>query len=307
MLGSPPADLRDASIIANNTWVVAFDNLSGVRPWFSDMLCRLAYGTGFQTRTLCSNDELTSFEGCRPIIINGIDDLVTRHDLLSRAVVLNCPTFNEDDRRPDDEFWVAFEAAHPRILGALLDAIVGGLATLPSVGKMTLPRMATFGRWGEAVSRHLGRKAGAFLDAFLGNQQSASAELLEDSPLVSELTSFGRGREPWQGTSQQLLEELTDHASTASKNSAKWPRGARSLSCMIRRLAPGLRKQCVDVQFTPRLNKSRLIKITWQACGGGSPTSSDDFASLASLASPDGNGKLTPELPQVPGKPRVAF
>ena len=112
MLGSPPADVRDLVIIANNTWVVAFDNLSKIQPWFSDAICRLAYGTGFQTRTLCTNDELTSFESCRPIIVNGIDDLVTRHDLLSRALVLNCPTFNEDNRRADDEFWLAFETAH---------------------------------------------------------------------------------------------------------------------------------------------------------------------------------------------------
>ena len=167
MLGSPPADVRDLVIIANNTWVVAFDNLSKIQPWFSDAICRLAYGTGFQTRTLCTNDELTSFESCRPVIVNGIDDLVTGHDLLSRALVLNCPTFNEDDRRADDEFWLAFEMAHPRILGALLDAIVGGLAKLPTLGKIKLPRMATFARWGEAVSQHLGSEPGKFLAAFL--------------------------------------------------------------------------------------------------------------------------------------------
>jgi len=209
MLGSPPSDIRDLVIIANNTWVVAFDNLSKIQPWFSDAICRLAYGTGFQTRTLCTNDELTSFESCRPIIVNGIDDLVTRHDLLSRALVLNCPTLDENNRRADDEFWLAFEMTHPKILGALLDAIVGGLAKLPMLGKIKLPRMATFARWGEAVSQYLGSEPGKFLATFLGNQQSASAELLEDSPLVSELMSFGRGKETWIGTAQQLLDELT--------------------------------------------------------------------------------------------------
>jgi len=174
---------------------------------------------------LCTNDELTSFESCRPIIVNGIDDLVTRHDLLSRALVLNCPTFNEDNRRADDEFWLAFETAHPRILGALLDAIVGGLAKLPTLGKIKLPRMATFARWGEAVSQHLGSEPGKFLTAFSGNQQAASAELLEDSPVVSELIAFGCGKPSgWTGTAQDLLDELTANASQANRSSIKWPK-----------------------------------------------------------------------------------
>ena len=146
LLGSPPSDIRDLAIIANNTWVVAFDNLSTISPWLSDAICRLAYGTGFQTRTLCTNDELTTFGSCRPVILNGIDDLVTRHDLLSRALVLNCPTLDEKNRRADDEFWLSFESAHSKILGSLLDAIVGGLAKLSTLGKINLPRMATFAR-----------------------------------------------------------------------------------------------------------------------------------------------------------------
>jgi hypothetical protein len=305
MLGSPPADIRDLVIIANNTWVVAFDNLSTIRPWLSDAICRLAYGTGFQTRTLCTNDELTTFESCRPIIVNGIDDLVTRHDLLSRALVLNCPTFNEDNRRADDEFWLAFERAHPRILGALLDAIVGGLGRLPTLGKIKLPRMATFARWGEAVSQHLGSESGKFLAAFLGNQQSASAELLEDSPLVSELMSLGLGMQSWEGSSQQFLMELESRASAAIRAHAKWPRGSRSLSCALRRLAPGLRKQGIDVQFAPRLDRSRLIRVVWSSTKA--PPSVASFASFASFASEDSNGKATNELPQSQRQTRVPF
>ncbi len=305
LLGSPPSDIRDLAIIANNTWVVAFDNLSTITPWLSDAICRLAYGTGFQTRTLCTNDELTTFGSCRPVILNGIDDLVTRHDLLSRALVLNCPTLDEKNRRADDEFWLSFESAHSKILGSLLDAIVGGLAKLSTLGKINLPRMATFARWGEAVSQHLGSKSGEFLAAFLGNQQSASAELLEDSPLVSELISLGRLVPTWNGSAQELLEHLNGRISAATRAHAKWPRGPRSLSCTLRRLAPGLRKQGIDVQFAPRLDRSRLIRLVWN--GPSRPPDVGNLASFASLASGDSNGDVTRELPQTQTKPRVPF
>ena len=41
-------------IAARNSWCVAFDNLSGIAPWISDSLCRLATGGGFTTRELFS-------------------------------------------------------------------------------------------------------------------------------------------------------------------------------------------------------------------------------------------------------------
>ena len=243
---------------------------------------------------------------CRPVILNGIDDLVTRHDLLSRALVLNCPTLDEKNRRADDEFWLGFETAHSKILGSLLDAIVGGLAKLSTLGKINLPRMATFARWGEAVSQHLGSKSGKFLTAFLGNQQSASAELLEDSPLVSELIVPGTwGSNLGTDSSQQLAQELNVRTSAAIRAHAKWPRGSRSLSCTLRRLAPGLRKQGIDVQFAPRLDRSRLIRVVWN--GPSRPPDVGNLASFASFASSDANGKLTKELPQGQRQTRVPF
>jgi hypothetical protein len=44
---------------------------------------------------------------------------------------------------------------YPRILGGVLDAIVGGLRELPSVNLADLPRMADYAEWGEAISRGL--------------------------------------------------------------------------------------------------------------------------------------------------------
>jgi hypothetical protein len=56
---SVPRGEHDLVIAANNSWVVALDNLSGLAPWLSDALCRLSTGGGFGTRTLYENDEET--------------------------------------------------------------------------------------------------------------------------------------------------------------------------------------------------------------------------------------------------------
>ena len=52
-------DERDFQIAATNSWVVAVDNLSGIQPWFSDALCRVATGGGSASRTLYTDTDET--------------------------------------------------------------------------------------------------------------------------------------------------------------------------------------------------------------------------------------------------------
>jgi hypothetical protein len=66
---------------------------------------------------------------CRPQLLNGIpDDLANKTDLAKRAIVLELPEFEEDEQIGEEEFWSGFEEARPRILGALLDGMVGALS-----------------------------------------------------------------------------------------------------------------------------------------------------------------------------------
>jgi hypothetical protein len=126
-----PREDRDLFIAASNGHVLAFDNVSGLPPWISDTLCRLATGGGFALRQLYSDQEEVLFDAARPVILNGIEEIVTRPDLADRAVFLTLEPIQEERRRPEAELWAAFEAVRPQLLGALLDAVVVGLRRLP--------------------------------------------------------------------------------------------------------------------------------------------------------------------------------
>lgn len=80
-LRSPPRDIRDIMIAAQNSWIVAFDNISYLPPWLSDGLCSLATGGGFSTRELYTDAQETLFVAKRPILLNGIDGVVIRETL----------------------------------------------------------------------------------------------------------------------------------------------------------------------------------------------------------------------------------
>src|SRR5205809_2067555 len=128
-----PREERDLFIAAGNGHLLAFDNLSDLPAWVSDALCRLASGGSFAVRQLYTDRDEVLFQAARPIILNGIEDIIARPDLADRAIFLTLPHLHEQRRRVEKEIWCDFESAHPHILGALLDAASHGLRALPEV------------------------------------------------------------------------------------------------------------------------------------------------------------------------------
>src|SRR5262249_61673126 len=90
------------------------------------------------------------FEAARPILLNGIEEVISRPDLGDRAIFLTLAPIGEVQRRPESELWREFEIARPRILGALLDAAVHGLQAMNRGHLDRLPRMADFTPWATA-------------------------------------------------------------------------------------------------------------------------------------------------------------
>ena len=74
-----PREDRDLFIAASNGHVLTFDNVSGLPLWISDTLCRLATGGGFAVRQLYTDQDEVLFDAVRPVILNGIEEIITRH------------------------------------------------------------------------------------------------------------------------------------------------------------------------------------------------------------------------------------
>jgi hypothetical protein len=122
-----PREERDLFIAARNGHVLAFDNLARLSPWLSDALCRLASGGAFAGRQLYTDQDEVLFAAARPVILNGIEDVITRPDLADRAMFITLASITEERRRPERALWGEFELARPHILGALLNAAAHGL------------------------------------------------------------------------------------------------------------------------------------------------------------------------------------
>jgi hypothetical protein len=241
-----PRDERDLIIAATNGWIIAYENLSALPPWLSDALAALSTGSGFATRTLHENDEETIFAACRPIVLNGIPDFITRPDLLDRSLLVYPPEIKGETRREHKELWAAFEQACPRMLGALLDAVVCALRRLPDVRLDRLPRMADFARWAVAAQPALGLTTGAFIAAYEANRRGAVDLVLDVDPVAQAVRVHVEQAGSWTGTAGALLAALTTPQRQGDKT---WPHSGQAMAAALKRCAPALRAVGVTVDY----------------------------------------------------------
>ena len=257
-----PREDRDLFIAASNGHVLAFDNVSGLPAWISDTLCRLATGGGFAVRQLYTDQDEVLFDATRPVILNGIEDIVTRPDLADRALFLTLEPIPEERRRTEAELWAAFEIERPHILGVLLDAVVEGLKRLPETHLPKLPRMADFALWATACETALW-PAGTFWSAYCGNRDEAVEAVIDADPIAVAVRAIMAAQTEWTGTASELLGELEKMAGERVAKSKTWPENPRALAGRLRRAATFLRKIGIEINFDRKGRaRTRVIHIT---------------------------------------------
>lgn len=256
-----PRNIRDLMISAANSWCLSFDNLSDLPDWLSDGFCRLATGGGLSTRELYTNDDETILDAMRPVLLNGIDSLVSRADLADRAILLELPRIQDHVRQREADFWREFEAAQPGIMGAVFDCLAAALANVQKVKLARLPRMADFATWIVAAESALPWEPGTFLNAYTQNRALVVEHSLEGDPVAVALRSFMEHRQEWEGTPTALLNELTDVTGELVSRGKSWPKAANGLSNRLRRAATFLSASGIEIETGSGEKKGRKIAI----------------------------------------------
>lgn len=269
-----PRDDRTVMIAAQHAWLLTFDNLSGVPGWLSDVLCCLSSGSAYSSRTLFTDDGETILKALRPTILNGIEELPTRADLLDRCVLLSLPTIPDRARLTEEDLQKGFEAERPRLLGALLDAIACALRRQSEIKLAAKPRMADFALWATAAEPSLGLPIGGFCEAYRAGILAAADLPLESSPIVAPLRALldqqGRsasGEVCWAGSATELATALQRLALTDVAKLPDWPRNAAALSGVLKRLAPNLRQKGIFVEHGKSSDRKRTRVITIRSLG----------------------------------------
>jgi hypothetical protein len=284
-----PKNERDLAIAAGNAWILAFDNLSGIRDQLSDALCRLATGGGFATRQLYTDDEEIIFSAKRPIILNGIDDIATRGDLQERSLLVSLPSIPEERRVEEAAFWEDFETAKPRIFGTLLEGVSAALRNAEAVHLERKPRMADFAVGATAMETCFGWEPGSFVEVYSANRQQASETLLANEPIAEAIEKLlVDGQNVWIGTATELLEMLGFYAKDTVKRSRAWPGGPQVLSRRLKRIAPALRAAGIEYTENELGHRKKKVKTLRKLVWGDEEAQDTSEEDLEDQADPEG-------------------
>ena len=227
----PPADRRDLAAYVNSGWVIVLDNLTRVATWLSDALCGMSTGIGFAARQLYSDAAMFRVGGYRPIVVTSVGGWAARGDLQDRTLPLSF-TPVEHSVAPDVVLR-AVDAAHPAMLGWLLDTLAQSLGEAPVHTAHRFP-------WFLTVVRVVGERVGVDgLAAYEALREEQAGEVLSSSPIVSLLLRVVEAQGVLEGTTADLLAKLTDEAGGVRNRWMSWPRTPEGLGRMLRTLPLG--------------------------------------------------------------------
>jgi hypothetical protein len=264
MLRKPPHNDLDLAVAAKHSHVLAYDNISQISNSLSDEFCRLATGGGHGTRMYYTDNQERIFpEIKRPLVFNAICEPSYRPDLLDRAILLYLE-IPAEKRQTEEKFWAGFDEAHPRIFGAILDALSAAIRRLPSVHLERNCRMADFAVWATAAEEALGFRPREFMSAYERNRNRAHEVSIECSSVATEVLGLMESQSEWKGTCQRLLDALNSRMSQETRKAQDWPKNAKGLSSALERHAPNLREFGVTLKRLPREGGTgkRIIQLT---------------------------------------------
>jgi putative DNA primase/helicase len=232
-----PRNEDDLIIAARNGALVAYDNLSRLTTDLSDALCRLATGAGFSKRRLYTDADELIVQVRRPVIINGIADLVRMPDLADRAIFIDLPP--RSTFQPEMELGKAFEQSRSAMLGVIYDAISAALCG--HAGEACSPgiRLADFERWVRAAAPVLRLDPQEVSQALGENRLMGDRMLIEDDLVASLLVRMLDKRVEISGTPTELFAELR---LAAQEDAHLLPKGPRALSAHLKRFVPAFER-----------------------------------------------------------------
>ena len=223
-------------------------------------------------------------QAARPIILNGIEDVITRADLADRAIFLTLAPITEQQRRPEKELWRDFERKRPSILGAMLDIAAHGLRAFANVQIKRWPRMADFAQWGTACESAFG-PPGIFLRAYSENRRTIRDGILDADPVAVRVREIMARCSTWSGSASDLLRAGAAPPGFPPSHGG-WPNNPRALAGRLRRAQTFLRTLGIEIDFSREgRSGTRTIRMRSSPPSAGSSASSEGPRTQAASSS----------------------
>jgi hypothetical protein len=240
LLRPPKKDSDDLYVSAFSRHILAIDNVSYIDDGFSDDLCRLATGAGFQKRKLYTDFETANFDGARPIILNSIISTIAgRGDLLDRAMVVEYQPMTQ--YLSSDLIMKRFSEVLPKvhyIIFTLLVEIINNLSFYEQ-SNLVNSRMGAFENRIKASNIAWG---GYFEQNYNRNRSEINAGFVAGDEVYEALIMYFESNSGtyWEGRATDLVKALKFGYDSKF-------RSVKAFGRHIERIKPNLRKSGINV------------------------------------------------------------
>lgn len=256
-----PANSKDLAIAAQNAHVLFYDNIRGFSQNMADILCVAATGGVISSRQLYTDADMATQNLHVALVLNGIHSFINQPDLAQRCLPIHLQTMPEEKRKSDTVLVQEFNADLPYIQRGLFDLIADIFKYLGKVPVTNPERMLDFVQWLAATEAAHGAPAGVYQQEYSEALRHGQLDSLQENELAAAVLNFAEELQGiiWQGTPEELLNELNCRASKGTLRSKDWPLNPISLSKRLAVLEAGLRSQGITITFTR--GKKRTIRI----------------------------------------------
>lgn len=252
----PPGE-REWGIFARASWAFAYDNITTIPDWFSDLLCKGVTGNAGLQRGLHSDEDIVVFSFLR---VMAITTIALKHemanDLADRILTLEPEVI--DERLEAEEVAARRAAALPEALGAIFDLVCKVLKHLPTTRVDKPTRMADFMRILAALDAATGWST---VKDYRDKVTAVGMRLIEGNGLAQALYYLAGptpSDEPvWEGKASELLVQLRAIAQARGLPLKDFPDNYRNLWAPLQEKAPSLRKAGIDIRKRERTTAQR--------------------------------------------------
>jgi len=215
-----------------SSYFSAFENISHISTEISNMICRAVTGGSFEKRAHYTNGDVFSINVKRKILINGIDFTVSQSDLADRTIVYTLERITDEQRKSDKFLEETFRKLLPNLLGEIFLTLQKVLRLLDKVEQefKILPRMASFGVFGEAIYQALDHKPGEFLKMYDDNMKKNLEELYDNNPIIPCLEYILDGRKEIDIQANELYKKIKEFVIREEYNIKRIPQASNGLN-----------------------------------------------------------------------------
>jgi len=293
-------DPEDMALTARDYPILFLDNLGKVSEDLARFLAVAITGEAVAGRERYTDKGTVQYEFRRAVLLNGITpNILAYPDVADRTLEIKLKRVPEEKRKPEGDLEGELGPLLPRVFSASLEALrraLGHLREARADLEGSLPRMADFAVWGEAIARGLGYAPHEWFNLYrewvgeeteeaveasalgrgllaLGESLAARPDLREMAPREVEAEVARRkggveyllgGKPAWAGTTRDLLEKIVGALGGDPGEAERegLPRTPQAAGAQLRILQSSLQDMGVEVTFLRSGRKrTRLVLI----------------------------------------------